>query len=707
MPLFCRVILVLMLALSTLTAAALSADHPHQRQCGTLPPPGLLRTADATGGIYLPSAGVLRILIVFASFPDDTTAHASWPARQAPLFMNSFIDPDTLTRSTGPFNLTHYFRQMSLGKLHVIGDAIWVESQHSQEEYRASGSYGAANMAIIPESVDPVVDFSHYDNWTRTGNYTHVNAPDSIVDMVLMVWRTTMWGYLGEASLGYKPAIAADGKRIAMGYPAYVPMPLGSGVTCEYPYGDTPVRVMRTMVHELSHWLLGIFHPYNGSKPDGKFQYWGMLCNGERMSGCANTYDRELLGWITPRVVESPATITLGDFITTGDAAKFHPAGGAPDEYLYLENHQGISVFDDVTSEPGDHGVWLLHQQGPYIEMDNLRILPADGLWQWTAAWPATSCFGAAVPVYARGTPDIIIGLSHRDQIPTPASLVQWMLAYRNGSGDVSCGLHFAGSGFRGAFDTAGVRVFSASSNPAARTWAGGSAGLAFEVTACSGSSVTVSIPADPLALSPARRHLGVPSGDPPGRVLTLAWGSQWASGPSLETDVVWSELQRIVGPGDVWTTIFAGAAFTFGDSSLIYDSTGTIPVRFRVRVRDAGGRYSAWSEEHRSRAASMTGAALSGMPDDRVVLCNYPNPFNPATSIAFSVPVAGWTSVVVMDVLGRVVRELQHGPSAAGQHLLRWDGKDGRGEPVAAGVYLCRLSAGPIVRTHTMLLLK
>lgn len=696
-----------LLMLGLLSRPASAADHPHTRQCGTHPAATLLRTADGDGGIYLPSAGVLRILIVFASFPDDTTAHAYWPARQAPLFMNSFIDPDTVTRSTGPFNLTHYFRQMSLGKLHVIGDAVWVESQHSQEEYRASGSYGAANMAIIPESVDPVVDFSRYDSWTRTANYTHVNAPDSIVDMVVMVWRTTMWGYLGEASLGYKPAIPADGKRIAMGYPAYLPMPVGSGVTCEYPYGDTPVRVMRTMVHELSHWLLGIFHPYNGSKPDGKFQYWGMLCNGERMSGCANTYDRASLGWITPRVVQPPATITLGDFITTGDAARYHPPGGDPDEYIYCENHQGLSVFDDVTAEAADRGVWLLHQQGPYIEMDNLRILPADGMWQWSVAGPPTSCFGTTVPVYTRGAPDILTGYSHRDQIPTPASLVQWMLAHRNADGVVSCGPHFAGSGFRGAFDTAGVRVFSPYSNPAVRTWAGTPAGVGFEIAARSGSEVTVSVAADPLALSPARRHLGVPPDAHAGSALTLAWGSQWASGPQVESDVVWSELERIVGPGETWVPFSAGAAFTFRDSSLIYDTTGTIPVRFRVRVRDAGGRYSDWSEVHHARAAGMTGVATSDVPDEHAELCNYPNPFNPSTSIAFSIPAAGWTTVVVTDILGRIVRELHDGPAAAGRHLLRWDGRDGRGIPVAAGVYVCRLQAGPIVRTQTMLLVK
>lgn len=102
-----------------------------------------------------------------------------------------------------------------------------------------------------------------------------------------------------------------------------------------------------------------------------------------------------------------------------------------------------------------------------------------------------------------------------------------------------------------------------------------------------------------------------------------------------------------------------------------------------------------------------MTGVAVADVPDGHALLCNYPNPFNPSTSIAFSVPSAGWTTVVVTDILGRIVRELHDGPAAAGHHLLRWDGMDGRGTPVAAGVYVCRLSAGPITRTHTMILVK
>ena len=466
---------------------------------------------------------------------------------------------------------------------------------------------------------------------------------------------------------------------------------------------------MRTMVHEMSHWLLGIFHPYNGSKPDGKFQYWGMLCNGERVSSCANTYDREQLGWIAPTFLHSGTTVHLADFVTTGAAGKFHPPAGEPDEFIYLENHQGLSVFDDVTLNPEDRGVWVLHQQGPYVEMDNLRIRPVDGDWHWKVGSTGSACFGATVPVFSRGEPDVSTGLSHRDQIPTPSSLVSWMVAYRNDDSAVDCGLHFGGAGFGGAFDTL-APVFSVASNPQARTWARAEAGFAFEVTETSNGVVTCTVAQDPVQLSPARRYLGgSPAGAAPG-AHALAWGTQWSAGQPLEPDVVWSELQRSVGADSGWTAVYAGTMFSWTDSTLLYDTTGSTIVRFRVRVRDNQGKHSGWSMEHRARVAGSTGISFPvdpPLPPVPTLHSNYPNPFNPSTTISYALPATAWITLEVADVLGRRVRVLQTGFAEAGVHSIVWDGKDDRGGVVAGGVYLCRLIVGPSALTRPMLLVK
>ncbi len=76
----------------------------------------------------------------------------------------------------------------------------------------------------------------------------------------------------------------------------------------------------------------------------------------------------------------------------------------------------------------------------------------------------------------------------------------------------------------------------------------------------------------------------------------------------------------------------------------------------------------------------------------------SYPNPFNPSTSIRFSLPHAGAVQLLVYDILGRRIRTLIDGYTAAGQHVVRWDGKDNRGITVSSSVYFYQLLAGGVV---------
>lgn len=85
-----------------------------------------------------------------------------------------------------------------------------------------------------------------------------------------------------------------------------------------------------------------------------------------------------------------------------------------------------------------------------------------------------------------------------------------------------------------------------------------------------------------------------------------------------------------------------------------------------------------------------------------------YPNPFNPLTSLRFSLDAAGPVTLRVYDVGGRLVRTLLADvPLAAGEHAAAWDGRDGSGRTVAAGVYVCRLEAEGRTLLGRMTLLK
>jgi hypothetical protein len=98
-------------------------------------------------------------------------------------------------------------------------------------------------------------------------------------------------------------------------------------------------------------------------------------------------------------------------------------------------------------------------------------------------------------------------------------------------------------------------------------------------------------------------------------------------------------------------------------------------------------------------------------VPDARVhrnaLYPNQPNPFNPQTTIQFSLMRGGATSLEVFDVAGRRVTTLLREHLAAGPHRVDWNGTDATGRTMASGVYLVRLQSGDFEQTRRMLLLK
>ncbi|MCB9516336.1 MAG: S8 family serine peptidase [Candidatus Latescibacteria bacterium] len=85
----------------------------------------------------------------------------------------------------------------------------------------------------------------------------------------------------------------------------------------------------------------------------------------------------------------------------------------------------------------------------------------------------------------------------------------------------------------------------------------------------------------------------------------------------------------------------------------------------------------------------------------------NHPNPFNPKTTIRFSLPDAGQARLFVFDVNGRQVATLIDEHLEAGEHTVDWNGRDDAGVRVSSGVYFYRLDAPDHTQTRKMLLLQ
>jgi hypothetical protein len=98
----------------------------------------------------------------------------------------------------------------------------------------------------------------------------------------------------------------------------------------------------------------------------------------------------------------------------------------------------------------------------------------------------------------------------------------------------------------------------------------------------------------------------------------------------------------------------------------------------------------------------SPVGAALKFALDQ-----NHPNPFNPTTTIGFTLEESGHVSLRIYDISGGLIRTVVDEPMGPGTHSKEWDGRNSNGEPVSSGIYFYRLTAGKQTLTRKAVLLK
>ena len=99
-------------------------------------------------------------------------------------------------------------------------------------------------------------------------------------------------------------------------------------------------------------------------------------------------------------------------------------------------------------------------------------------------------------------------------------------------------------------------------------------------------------------------------------------------------------------------------------------------------------------------------------IPEETMLLGNYPNPFNPETWIPYQLANSADVTLMIYDMNGQLVRRLAVGHQAAGMYQSRsraayWDGRNQLGESVASGLYFYTLTAGEFSATRRMLILK
>ena len=85
----------------------------------------------------------------------------------------------------------------------------------------------------------------------------------------------------------------------------------------------------------------------------------------------------------------------------------------------------------------------------------------------------------------------------------------------------------------------------------------------------------------------------------------------------------------------------------------------------------------------------------------------NYPNPFNPSTTISYSLPEPSDVSIRIFDILGRSVWNKKDFNKNPGIHRITWYGKNTTGQPLASGVYFIEMKANKFISYRKILLIK
>ncbi len=135
--------------------------------------------------------------------------------------------------------------------------------------------------------------------------------------------------------------------------------------------------------------------------------------------------------------------------------------------------------------------------------------------------------------------------------------------------------------------------------------------------------------------------------------------------------------------------------------------------IYFHVRAVGSDGRESPWSEvlEFDSPVGETKGNSMDQVGNGNLVNFvldqNFPNPFNPQTTVRFHVPRSSHVNLRIYDVRGQLVRTLVEGTVESGTHSIQWFGNDQTGKAVSTGIYFYKLETPDDTLLRRMVLMR
>ena len=180
-------------------------------------------------------------------------------------------------------------------------------------------------------------------------------------------------------------------------------------------------------------------------------------------------------------------------------------------------------------------------------------------------------------------------------------------------------------------------------------------------------------------------------------------------SGWTLEVAIRFSDYPELSKrerplPGDVWRVNFnrCGGKTNYQYSQWSPSQTDTPNFH---RPEDFGKLV--FSYRPVLPATAIQEKNMQPIPGFIAITGNYPNPFNPSTTIEYSLSEKGFVEMVIYNTVNQKVRELVSAFKPAGIHTVLWDGKDDSGMTVSSGIYISRLKMGDRTAAGRMTLIK
>ncbi len=175
-------------------------------------------------------------------------------------------------------------------------------------------------------------------------------------------------------------------------------------------------------------------------------------------------------------------------------------------------------------------------------------------------------------------------------------------------------------------------------------------------------------------------------------------------------------QIYRITKAGEV--SLFAGSGTRGNNDGPALQASFSLPNGIsagpegdKLYVNDAVPL--AGSNFHPSilRVITIPNVGIGGpnglMPEGFSLKQNFPNPFNPTTTIEYEIPESGNVTLKIFNSTGEEIRTLIRQKQAPGSHSITWDGKNRNSQPVSSGVYLYMLKFGDFFQTQKMALVR